>query len=93
MLQPDSAIRRLLRLLLAAAAATMFCRFLFRPLLPLLLAFLLSGLLCRPVDTLCKKLPLPRGLCTLLLTFLLCIFVIPACPVAWSGPAPAADPK
>lgn len=69
--QPYFLLHRLLRLLLLSAAAVLFCRFLFRPLLPLLLAFALSALLCRPVDALCQKLPLPRGLCALLLALLL----------------------
>lgn len=69
--QPHFLLHRLLRLLLLSAAAVLFCRFLFRPLLPLLLAFALSGLLCRPVDVICQKLPLPRGLCALLLALLL----------------------
>ena len=69
--QPHSVLYRLLRLLLTAAAAAVFCRFLFRPLLPLLLAFALSGLLCRPVDVLYKKLPLPRSLWALLLALVL----------------------
>lgn len=71
MLHPNPAVNRLLWLLqimLFAGAALLFYKVLFPPLLPLGAAFLLSGLIARPVDKLCEKSKLPRGLSALLLT-------------------------
>lgn len=65
MLHPHPAIHHLLRLLqlfIPVGAAALFFRFLFPPLLPLTAAFVLSALICRPVDALWKRFPLPRGL-------------------------------
>ena len=65
MLHPHPAIHHLLRLLqlfILVGAAALFFRFLFPPLLPLTAAFVLSALICRPVDALWKRFPLPRGL-------------------------------
>lgn len=71
MLHPNPAVDRMLRLLqflLLAGAGLLFYRFLFRPLLPLGVAFLLSCLIARPVDKLSRNTRLPRGLWALLLT-------------------------
>ena len=80
---PHPTTRRLLHLLLAAIVTVLFCRFLFPPLLPLLVAFALSGLLYRPAEALCKRLPLPRILCALLLTLLLCLLLAGAGWLLW----------
>ncbi|MBR4992364.1 MAG: AI-2E family transporter [Clostridia bacterium] len=52
-------------LLLLAGAVFAFCKFLFRPLLPVAVAFGLSGLLANPTEKLHQKLRLPKGLCAL----------------------------
>lgn len=88
MLQSNSVLRRLLYLLLATAATAAFCRFLLPPLLPLLLAFVLSGLLCRPVDVLCKKLPLSRGLCALLALVVMAAFTLGFLWILWQMAEP-----
>ncbi|MBR5537793.1 MAG: AI-2E family transporter [Clostridia bacterium] len=71
MLDRDSAAKRLLwllYLLLAAAAAILFYQVLFRPLLPLAAAFLLSGLIAGPADAMHRRTRLPTGLWALVLT-------------------------
>lgn len=69
MYHQNPAINRLLRLaylLLLGAAVFAFYKVLFRPLLPLGVAFLLSGLLAGPTEKLYEKSRLPKGLCALL---------------------------
>ena len=71
MLHQNPAVNRLLwllYLLLLAGAAILFYRVLFRPLLPLAAAFLLSGLISGPAATLHRKTKLPVGLWALVLT-------------------------
>ena len=71
MLHPNPAVNRLLWLLqavLLAGAALAFYKVLFRPLLPLGVAFLLSCLIAGPADRLCRRSRLSRGVCALLLT-------------------------
>lgn len=74
MLHSNSAANRLLLLLqflLLAGLGVLSYRFLFRPLLPLGIAFLLSSLIAMPVRRLRSKTGLPLGLCALLMTLLL----------------------
>ena len=73
MLHRNPAVNRLLWLLylsLAAGAVVLFYRVLFRPLLPLAAAFLLSGLIAKPARALQQRTKLPLGLCALVLTLL-----------------------
>ena len=68
MYHQNPAIDRLLRLthlLLLGTAVFAFYKVLFRPLLPLGIAFLLSCLLAGPSETLHQKSRLPKGLCAL----------------------------
>ena len=68
MYHQNPAIHRLLRLahlLLLAAAIIGFYKVLFRPLLPLAAAFLLSRLLSGPAERIHKKSRLPKGLCAM----------------------------
>ena len=70
MYHQNPAINRFLRLaylLLLGAAVFAFYKVLFRPLLPLGVAFLLSGLLAGPTEKLYEKSRLPKGLCALLI--------------------------
>ena len=64
-------VRSLLRFLLWLGLFLLFYRFLFHPLLPLIIAFVLSSLIAVPVERLRKKSNLPIGLCALLMTVLL----------------------
>ena len=69
MYHQNPAINRLLRLaylLLLGAVVFAFYKVLFRPLLPLGVAFLLSCLLAGPAEKLHEKSRLPKGLCALL---------------------------
>ena len=69
MYHQNPAIDRLLRLahlLLLSAAVFAFYKVLFRPLLPLGAAFLLSCLLAGPTEKLHQKSRLPKGLCALM---------------------------
>jgi len=71
MLHPNPSINRLLQLfraLLWVGGALLFYKLLFRPLVPLGVAFLLSGLIAGPAHKLKKHSGLPIGLCALLLT-------------------------
>ena len=64
-------VRSLLRFLLWLGVFLLSYRFLFRPLLPLIIAFLLSSLIATPVERLKKRSNLPVGLCAFLMTVLL----------------------
>ena len=64
-------VRSLLRFLLWLGLLLLSYRFLFRPLLPLIIAFLLSSLIAAPVERLKNRSNLPVGLCALLMTVLL----------------------
>ena len=64
-------VRSLLRFLLWLGVFLLSYRFLFRPLLPLIIAFLLSSLIAAPVERLKKRSNLPVGLCAFLMTVLL----------------------
>ena len=67
----ESALKRLLwllDLLLLTGAAILFYRVLFRPLLPLAAAFLLSGLIAGPADALHRRFKLSVGFWALSLT-------------------------
>lgn len=78
MYHQNPAIDRLLRLthlLLLGAAAFAFYKVLFRPLLPLGIAFLLSGMLAGPAEKLHKKNLLPKGLCALMVLAALAAFL------------------
>lgn len=71
MLHQNPAVNRLLWLLylvLTAGAGILFYRVLFRPLLPLAAAFLLSGLIAKPARALAGRTHLPQGLWALVLT-------------------------
>ena len=71
MLHQNPAVNRLLWLLylvLTAGACILFYRVLFRPLLPLAAAFLLSGLIAKPTRALAGRTHLPQGLWALVLT-------------------------
>ena len=73
MLHRNPAVNRLLWLLylsLTAGAVVLFYRVLFRPLLPLAVAFLLSGLIAKPARALQQRTGLPLGLWALVLTLL-----------------------
>jgi len=70
-LHQNPAVNRLLWLLylvLTAGAGILFYRVLFRPLLPLAAAFLLSGLIAKPARALAGRTHLPQGLWALVLT-------------------------
>jgi len=70
-LHQNPAVNRLLWLLylvLTAGACILFYRVLFRPLLPLAAAFLLSGLIAKPARALAGRTHLPQGLWALVLT-------------------------
>ncbi len=71
MLHQNPAVNRLLWLLylvLMAGAVILFYQVLFRPLLPLAAAFLLSGLIAKPANALARRSRLPQGLWALVLT-------------------------
>ncbi|MBQ4578717.1 MAG: AI-2E family transporter [Clostridia bacterium] len=70
----------LLHLMLAAGICLLFYRVLFRPLLPLAAAFLLSGLIAKPTRLLAERTRLPQGLWALLLTLLAVALL---CGVGW----------
>lgn len=64
-------VRSLLHILLFSGAFLLFYRFLFRPLLPLILAFVLSSWIAAPSQKLQIKSRLPIAICALLMTVLL----------------------
>ncbi len=74
---------RLLRLLLLGICAAVFYKFLFRPLLPVAAAFLLSGLLCGPTKKMSRRVHLPPGLCALTLLAAMTALTLAAGLLLW----------
>lgn len=69
-------LRSLLQLVLTVGLSVLFYRFFFRPLLPLIIAFVLSSLITAPAQKLQAKCRLPMGVCALLMTVLLVISLL-----------------